>query len=224
MRPFKRLFATLTTGFDSFIDQVENHEAVAEAVVADVRRQAARLKVQIARLDQHIGTLGQQHQQALDEAGQWRERALRVAEDDDKRGLYCAAQYRDVEARARKLATQISEHTVLRANVQRELTAVEDKLNELQLRKTLLSSRSAHADASKVAAGVAHAECDAEGVFERWETRITQNEYLTAAGTPIPVDPLRTEFEEQERDAALREQLSAWRDDLSKPAGKDKGA
>ena len=63
MRTFKRLFATLTAGFDGFIDPVENHAAVAEDVVADVRRQAPR------------------------------------------------------------------------SNVQRELTAVEDKLNELQMRK-----------------------------------------------------------------------------------------
>jgi len=221
MRPFKRLFATLTAGFDSFIDQVENHEAVAAAVVADVRRQAARLKVQIARLDTHIGRLDEQRQQALDEAGQWRERALRVAEDDDRRGLYCARQYREAEARAGQLASQISEHTGLRDNVQRELTAVEDKLNELQLRKTLLASRSAHMHASKVAAGVACHEDDAEGVFERWETQITQNEYLTAVQTPASVDPLRTEFEEQERDAALREQLSVWRADASKPVSKD---
>ena len=218
MRPFKRLFATLTAGFDGFIDQVENHEAVAEAVVADVRRQAARLKVQIARLDTHIGRLNERRQQALDEAAQWRERALRVAEDDDRRGLYCARQYRDADARAGQLASQINEHTGLRDNVQRELTAVEDKLNELQLRKTLLASRSAHAQASKVAAGVAFEEQDAEGVFERWETQITQNEYVTAVCTPAPVDPLRTEFEEQERDAALREQLSEWRADASKPA------
>ena len=221
MHTFKRLFATLTAGFDSFIDQVENHEAVAEAVVADVRRQAARLKVQINRLDTHIRRLNEQRQQALDEAEQWRERALRVAEDDDRRGLYCARQYRDAETRAGQLASQISEHTGLRDNVQRELAAVEDKLNELQMRKTLLSSRSAHAQSSKVAAGVAFAEEDAEGVFERWETQIAQNEYLTAVHAPGPVDPLRTEFEEEERDASLREQLSAWRKDASKPAAKD---
>jgi len=178
--------------------------------------------VQIARLEQHIHRLGEQHQQALDEAGQWRERALRVAEEDDRRGLYCAGQYRDAEARARQLASQISEHSALRANVQRELTAVEDKLNELQMRKTLLSSRSAHAEASKVAAGVACSESDAQGVFERWETQITQHEYLTPAGVSVPVDPLRTEFEEQERDAALREQLSAWREDASRPATRKK--
>ena len=65
MRTFKRLFATLTAGFDSFIDQVENHEAVAEAVVADVRRQAARLKVQLSRLDQHIDRLGRQRRQDI---------------------------------------------------------------------------------------------------------------------------------------------------------------
>lgn len=219
MRTFKRLFATLTAGFDSFIDQVENHEAVAEAVVADVRRQAARLKVQLSRLDQHIDRLGRQRQQALEEAQQWRERALRVAEDDDTRGLYCARQYRETEARANRLEEQISEHTGLRASVQRELAAVEDKLNELQLRKTLLSSRSAHADASKVAAGVAFAEQDAEGVFERWETQITQSEYLTSTGVSVPVDPLRTEFEEQEREAALREQLAVWRDDAGGSGG-----
>lgn len=223
MRPFKRLFATLTAGFESFIDQVENHEAVAETVVADVRRQAARLKVQIARLDTHVGRLSEQRQQALDEAGQWRERALRVGEDDDRRGLYCARQYRDAESRARRLATQISEHTALRDNVQRELTAVEDKLNELQLRKTLLASRSAHAQASKVAAGVAFEEEDADGVFERWETQITQNEYMTAVRSPGAVDPLRSEFEEEEREAALREQLSAWREAASRPTSEEDG-
>ena len=223
MQAFKRLFATLTAGFEGFIDQVENHEAVAEAVVADVRRQAARLKVQIARLDAHISRLGEQRERALDEAEQWRERALRVGEDDDRRGLYCARQYRDAQTRAEQLADQIGEHTGLRDNVQRELSAVEDKLNELQLRKTLLASRSAHAQASKVAAGVACHEEDAEGVFERWETQITQNEYLTAVSTPTPVDPLRTEFEEEERDAALREQLSTWRAQATKTTSKDKG-
>ena len=116
MRSIKRLFATVTAGFDGFVDQVENHEAVAEAVIGDIRRKAAGLKVQLARLDQHIGRLGEQRQQALEEAEQWRERALRVAEDDDRRGLYCARQHRDAQTRERHLAGQISEHTALRGN------------------------------------------------------------------------------------------------------------
>ena len=50
MRRWKRWTTALVSRIDHVAAQVENHEALAESVIGDVRRAAARAKVQLARV------------------------------------------------------------------------------------------------------------------------------------------------------------------------------
>ena len=61
MRTIKRFFASVSAGVDGVVDKLENHEAVAAAVVGEVRAQAARLKVQLGQIDAHVERLRNQH-------------------------------------------------------------------------------------------------------------------------------------------------------------------
>ncbi len=209
MRSIKRLFATVSAGFDGFVEQVENHEAVAAAVLDDIRGKAARLKVQLGRVDGQIARLAAQQDEALAEQARWRERALKVADQDEARGIECARRAREARARAERFEKLVGEHRATRRDLERELRDVEVRLGELELKKTLLSSRGARADALRQSSTVESA-ASAEAVFERWETQVTRDEYL-GESPRAPSDPLSAEFDAEEEEAAVREELAAWR-------------
>ena len=50
----KRLVATVSAGFEDFVAKVENHEAVADCIIDEVRQAAARVRVQHARARSRI--------------------------------------------------------------------------------------------------------------------------------------------------------------------------
>lgn len=201
----KRLIATLGASFDTFVSKVENHEAVADAVIADVRSAAARLKVQSGRVGAQLARLQTQREQLAAERDNWRRRAAQLADDDEPRALRCLQQARHSEQRLGLLDEQLEQHTQLRDSLAADLARVEARLNELHLKRGALSSRAARADALR--AGESLDTCqEAFEVFERWETSVVEDEYReTTLRDGVPDDFERGFRETEERDELLAE-------------------
>ena len=53
----KRIVASINAGFESFLNKVENHEAVAESAIEEVRDSAAKVKVQQRRVGTTLARL-----------------------------------------------------------------------------------------------------------------------------------------------------------------------
>ncbi len=200
MKSVRRLAASITSSFDQFVTHIENHEAVADAALADIRRAAARQKVQLAKAEVQERHLATQVELGMAQIQQWRDRAVRTAATDRERALTCVQRSKQAQHRVRQLTDQLTAQRALVQQLRTHLNAIEQRITDLSARRALLSSRSAQADAAKVAARNS-SSCDVADVFERWETQVVSAEYehpSTAAATGAALDPLEQDFQMQE--------------------------
>ena len=172
----KRLVASVGASFEQFVNKVENHEAVAESVIRDVRASAAKLKVQMGRINAQAERLQERRDTLAEDAGRWRERAKRFAAEDEDRALECVRRMERAKAEQARVGDQLARHEALREKLKDRLAAVEARLSDLQLKRTALSSRSARAQV--MGAADQHLMADVNSVFERWEMAVVEDEYL----------------------------------------------
>ena len=206
---FKRLVASVSASFEQFVNKVENHEAVAESVIRDVRAAAAKLKVQMGRVKTQAEGLRERRDRLAGEAGRWRERARRFAMEDEARALECLRRMKRAEAEQAQAADQLGQYEALCEKLEDRLAAVEARLSDLQLKRTALSSRSARAQV--IGTSDQDPMSDVNAVFDRWETAVIEDEYLDQ------VVGGESDGLERELDAAEeREQLKAALEELKK--------
>lgn len=205
----KRLVATVSAGFEGFVASVENHEAVAESLIDDVRRSAAAVRVQQSRVQSQVSRLQGQRAGLDAELRRWNERAAELAGQDETTALECLRRARRIEARLTAIEAQLDAHLCLVDELRERRADLEQRLNDLQLRRTALSSRASSARALKTRADAGDT---AELVFDRWETAVLTDEYR---GEPSPdsldptgVDSLEREFREREETTELRARLA----------------
>ena len=208
--PIRRLFATVGASFEQFVNKVENHEAVVDSVLQDIRAAAAKLTVQIGRTNAQAEGLRQRRDKLAEDIERWRDRARRFAEEDEKRALDCLRRVKRAEAERKQADAQLAQYEALGGKLRDRLAAVEARLSDLQLKRTALSSRSARAQVAVVADQ--EAMSDVNAVFDRWEMAVIEDEYLDQAVTVGDGDAL-----ERELDAAEEtEQLLADLEELKK--------
>ena len=205
----KRLVASVGASFDQFVNKVENHEAVAESVIRDVRAAAAKLKVQMGGIDAQADRLRERRDSLAHDAERWRERARRFAAEEEERALECLRRMKRAEAEQAQVVDQLAQYEALAEKLKDRLAAVETRLSSLQLKRTALSSRSARAQV--IGAADQEALSDVNSIFDRWEMSVIEDEYLEEV---ISGEDDRLE---RELDAAEeREQLKAALEELKK--------
>lgn len=213
---FKRLVTSLNASFEDFVTGVENHDAVAKSAITDVRKAAAKLRVQQAQLAAHTARLLANQQQLTDKHNRWQTRAAEFATSDADQALQCL---RNRDAVALELANteqQLDRQRGLTDQLACNLAQIERRLAELQQRRIDLSSREARTSVLSRTGG-ADGVTDVDELFERWEVSVLQNEYRegTVTDAGCGTDPLATGSADQldnrllaeERDAQLREEL-----------------
>ncbi len=205
----KRLVASVGASFEQFITKVENHEAVAEAVIRDVRASAAKLKVQMGRVTAQAERLQERRDTLAQDAGRWHERAKRLATEDEDRALECLRRMERAKAEQARVVAQLAQYEALCEKLKDRLAAVEARLSDLQLKRTSLSSRSARAQV--MGAADQHSVADVDAVFDRWEMAVVEDEYLDEV-VGSEGDPLERELDATEE----RERLKTALEELKK--------
>ncbi len=203
---FKRLIASVTAGFDDFVARVENHEAVADCLIDDVRQATARVRVQHAQAVRRIERLERQRRQLDADHERWNQRALTHADHDEAKALECIRRARQAEADGGSVDEQLTEHRRLAADLKSRLEELERRLDELKQKRTALSSRAGRA---RALGSVRAAGCESvDAVFDRWETAVVADEYRDEALADAP-DPLERELRDEEEAAELKAALDA---------------
>jgi phage shock protein A len=204
----KRLVASINASFDDFVSRVENHEAVADSVIADVRAAAARLQVQIGRVGVQTQRATERRDALHRDVARWRQRALDLAEADPPRAIECVRRLERTERQLVQSDQQLADLGRLNDQLRANLTDVERRLEDLTLRRASLSSRDARADALRVC--TAGQTEDVDRIFDRWEISIASAEYSDNIG-PAASDQLDRELSRDEEDEALRQRLATLR-------------
>ena len=203
----RRLMASISAGFEDFVTRVENHEAVAECAIDDLRKATAQVRVQQGRTAAQVKRLEDELSRVESEAERWRDRALRV--EDEQKALECMRRAKQGDRRGEALADQLRDHRALAEDLATRQRDLEGRLADVQLKRTALSSRAARARTLKRAERCGPDET-LDSVFDRWETVVTADEYRDGV-TLEATDTLDRELAAEEDDDALRAELEALR-------------
>ncbi len=212
MQRLKQWTTSLVSRVDWMVSQVENHEAVAKSAIRDVRRAAARARVQLARVRADGERLTRAEAEQRDAETAWRERARECADGDEARALECLRRARRAGRRREELARRREDHGRVERQLASDVAAVDERLKQLEERHNLLRTRESRAEAfATVRDATELGTGDLGDLFERWETQVLEREYEGGCSSNPDHDPLEDEFLEQEEEGALRAELAALR-------------
>ncbi len=206
MSIIKRLSATLHARLDRVVNQIENHDAVVEAALAESREALARAKVQLARVRQDGERLHKELAEMRGAETAWTERA-RAAADDEATALECLRRRNAARTRQSELAAAISRHQESEERLGGDVKRAEEQLMRLSEQRNLMRTRESAAEALSLLSGFERTlPAELDRAFERWSVRVTETEL--AAGGADAADPLARGFEAEEERAALRAELA----------------
>lgn len=193
---------TVTLGIRSRLDrvlsQIENHEAVASSAIAEQRAALGRAAAHMERLRRSGERLRAELSRTGHEGERWRQRARECA--DDTRALECLRRARQCASHAELLQQRLRGLEELVARLGRDMAALEQRHTELCERHRALRARESRAQAAEL---LAESACpDLEDVFERWETRVTEQEYLVTPAADEWRD-LEHQFQDEEERVEL---------------------
>jgi phage shock protein A len=200
---FKRMTTAVRVSLDRVLTQVENHEAVTQTALEELRRHLARARSHASRVKRDGDGLRDEHDKARHAAEMWRKRA--VDTEEHSAALECVRRSRDAAAHAERLQARLSEHAQVTRRLTKEIRSLEERYTELNSRKRVLQARDAEARALEITEGSVHeVGSDVESLLERWELTIDERCYQVA-------DPETDDFEvgylEAEEKADLEAEL-----------------
>ncbi|KAF0095694.1 MAG: PspA/IM30 family protein [Puniceicoccaceae bacterium 5H] len=210
MNLWKRFNLTFRTEVTRLLDEVENHEAVADALLAKARQQLARAEMRLDRLQREREDLDQQQAEARNKAEQWQQRALQHADKDEALALQCLQRKKAAETWERQCTQEAAELEALIHEVEQELAESRRLIAELNRRKQGLAARELTARAQSDTRAAAGDE-ELTGLLDRWEEKVRARELQRPVTGGKQRDALEHRFAREEEQAELAAELAALR-------------
>lgn len=204
----KRLVASISASFDDLVSKIENHEAIAEVTLQEIRTAAAKIRSQLNITRQRIEYLHNQENTLQQDCERWQLRAVQCGKQEHERALRCVRALEQCEQQKKALHQQIQENTRLHDELTRHLNQVEHRLTELQFKRDSLSARATRNQVTR------HVEKSLLGstpdkIFARWEESVIADEYLTQPNYSENSDAgLDAEFSKAEQQNHLEQRLA----------------
>ncbi len=208
MSIFKRLSATVASRIDQVVGEIENHDAVAQATVNDMRKKVAEAKVRLGQLRREQDRVNKQMLEQQQNAERWRKRAIEVAATDENKALECVNRRRHCQQQVARLEQSVTQYQQGADKLTSDISTAEQRLAEVQQKVALMRARQSTSSAL-------HATSDSnvdvtrflEDTFDRWEINLTQAE-MTIDTSPL-ADPMEHAFIKAEEQETLRNELAA---------------
>lgn len=208
MSIFKRLSATLVSRIDQVVGEIENHEAVIQASLADMRKKIAEAKVSLSRVRAEEQQAQKQLEQYRVNAELWRQRAVECATEDEHKALECLSRRRLCEQKAENLQKTLDQYSITADKLAEGIETSEQRLNETKQKLTLMRARQSTSHAlSATAKASENTDSLLEDSFERWEININETEL--SFDTQDASDSLEQDFLTKEKQQDLRNELTA---------------
>lgn len=208
MSMFKRLSTTLVSRIDRVVCEIENHDAVVQASLNEMRKKVAEAKVRLNRVrhdeDRPINQIIEQKEKSQ----QWRNRAIECSKSDEPRALECVSRSRHCVQQIQRQEQALLQYQQTAEKLARDIELTEQRLGEIKQKLTLMWARQSTSSAlhatSEFSLGAAQL---LEDTFDRWEINISDTEM--AIDSQQTVDPMEREFILQEHEDELRNELQA---------------
>ena len=200
--------AALATRIDGVVSRIENHEALTQTAIADVRRTAARARVQLRRVRADGDQLRQRIEEAAANERSWQERARRTADTDEAAALECLRRAREAKRRGRVLSERRVEHERLESELSADVTRIQERLSRLEEHRHQLAARESRATALSCLESGDLGPGPIEDLFDRWEVQISEREVCFGRED---ADAFEHTFSKEEEEADLRAELADLR-------------
>ena len=178
MNFLRQLTISIGSSFDRVMSQIENHEALVASALKEMQKGRAKAKVQLQRV-RRDGEQMKMRVSELQEADiRWKERALRVREEDEKKAIECLRRRKQVQRELESLEGQYREHEKFEQQLTLDMKTIDARISELQRKKNELSARQTRTQALNGSAQVDNLGMITEvsDIFDRWEVKIGENE------------------------------------------------
>lgn len=208
MRILTRISTTVAAAVDRAVGSLENHDAVIEASIRDIRRAAAEARARLNRVRAETKRMREKREALAETAARWQARA--VAEGvDQATALECLRRRRDCEAQRARLADSLAQQESLERRLEGSIERIEARLAELTRQRDVMRTREATAEALRSAntLGERAALEDIDQTLERWDAQISEAEITL--GAEEPEDALERSFLADEERASLQAELDA---------------
>ena len=207
MSIFKRLSATLVSRVDQVVGEIENHDAVIQATLNDMRKKVAEAKVRLGQVHREKERLQQQGQELQENAQLWRQRAVECSEAEEEKALECVSRSRFCEQKEVKLRQAMDQYTQTADKLGRDIESSEQRLTEMKQKLTLMRARQSTNSAINATSEMNNnVESQLDETFDRWEINISQAEMIVDQHEST--DLLERDFLIKEKDEDLRKELS----------------
>jgi phage shock protein A len=206
---FGRFTSGIVARIDELIARVENHEALADAALGELQSAAARGQARHARVRRDGKALRKALAQEQQAVVQWRERAVRQA--DEARALECLRRSQQAARKTGEIEQRLLHHEQAERTLAADVSALCDRVAQLRDQRNVMRARQTCAEAlAGVQGGARELDGELAGIFERWELYIAEAEFF-GEHRPERSDELTRELEDEESLAALRAELAKLR-------------
>ncbi len=207
MSLFKRLSTTLFSRIDQVVGEIENHDAVIQASLNDMRKKVAEAKVRLGQVHREKEQLEQQSQELQGNARRWQQRAVDCADADEEKALECVSRSRFCEQKNARLRQAINQYAQTADKLGQDIESSEQHLGEMKQKLTLMRARQSTTSAISATSEMNNnVENQLDETFGRWEINISQTEMLV---DPLePTDVLERDFLAKEKKGDLRKELT----------------
>lgn len=211
MNVFQRVTATLTRSVDKVVDQLENQDAVAEAALRQVRKNAAQANVRLAAVARDRDELAAKLDSLNKAAQRWTTRAASTAGADEAKALECLRRRRHAQTQIVQTQTVLEDYDHRVEQLAASVADMDDRLLQLTQKRNVLRTRDAVNNAQVTLRKLQEEDCGGlDAIYARWETRLMADEYVLPPATEV--DPFErgfsTEEERHELQAELRELMT----------------
>lgn len=204
MNFFQRLTTSFSANIEEAVSSLENHDAIIEQNLRQMKRHIARTKARKTTLKAHLEQLTLQRAQAQETMTLWEDRARGLAESDEDKALACLNRRNQCEKQATDLALNIEQQDSLIMTIEDDIRKMESQYERVRTQQNLLRSRQSVADTSGITTKLD--QCNSlNQTFERWESSLCIQELDNSIGTET--DSFELEFRRQEEHSKLKQQL-----------------
>jgi len=208
MSIFKRLYVTMSSRIDQVVGEIENHDAVVQATVTEMRKKVAAAKVRLGNVRREQKRLQEQITTELANAERWRRRAVESASSNEAKALECVSRARHCEQMVGRLREAEQQYAQAAEKLAGDILAAEQRMTDVKQKLALMRARESTSSAlAATSQSGEHASQLLEDTFDRWEINISQAEM--AVDRHDVVDVIEHEFIQKEQDEELRAELAA---------------
>jgi len=210
VRYLKRWTTGVMSRIDSFVAQVENHEALVNEALKDLQHATARAQVQLKRVREDGQRLQRQRAEQREQALCWRERAKRSVEDD-VRAIECLRREKLAQRSVDELEKRMQEHERTEQQLVADVRCLDERLAKLKEQRNLMRTRQSRAEALGVVQGnTVQLTGDIDEMFDRWEIRVAEAESAGSVSLSTE-DSFESEYSSEEEQADLHTELEEMR-------------